>query len=147
MKNKADRDGEPVTYTVTAPDGGADGGAVDGAGPPSAPRAHRLKLDDAYWDLRRRNVAADLKRRLMSRSGTRIEISPVDQSRVEGRHQRDLATRRLSVRPRFWDAAVDAWLADDAEALDRNWDENGYDRERSPASQRKTVRYQSRSGS
>ncbi|WP_234445423.1 transcriptional regulator [Streptomyces rimosus] len=84
--------------------------------------ANRLKLDDAYWDLRRRNVAADLKRRLTSRGGTRIKINPVDQRRGEGRHQRDLATRRLSVRPRFWDAAVDAWLADDADALDRTWD-------------------------
>ncbi|MFH8597855.1 hypothetical protein [Streptomyces rimosus] len=60
-------------------------------------------------------MAADPKRRLMSRSGTRIETNPVDQSRAEGRHQRDLATRRLSVRPRFWDATVDAWLTDDAE--------------------------------
>ncbi|MEN2424284.1 hypothetical protein AABB02_40060 [Streptomyces rimosus] len=80
---------------------------------------NRLKLDDAYWDLRRRNVAADLKRRLMSRGGTCIEINPVDQHRVEARHQRDLATRRLTVRLRVWDAAVDAWLADDADALDR----------------------------
>ncbi|MEN2424281.1 transcriptional regulator [Streptomyces rimosus] len=83
--------------------------------------ANRQKLDDAYWDLRRRNVAADLKRRLTSRGGTRIEINPVDQTRVEARHQRDLSTRRLTVRPRFWDAAVDAWLADDADALDRIW--------------------------
>ncbi|WP_234346000.1 hypothetical protein [Streptomyces sp. NRRL F-5755] len=30
--------------------------------------ANRLKLDEAYWDLRRRNVAADLKRRLMARA-------------------------------------------------------------------------------
>ncbi|WP_033024736.1 hypothetical protein [Streptomyces rimosus] len=53
----------------------------------------------------------------------RYLTAPVDQTRVEGRHQRDLATRRLSVRPRVWDAAVDAWLADDAEALDRIWDD------------------------
>ncbi|MFH9425574.1 hypothetical protein [Streptomyces sp. NPDC017529] len=33
------------------------------------------------------------------------------------------AARRLSVRPRFWDAAADAWLADDAEGLDRAWDD------------------------
>ncbi|MFH8411305.1 hypothetical protein ACH4FX_42065, partial [Streptomyces sp. NPDC018019] len=25
--------------------------------------------------------------------------------------------------PRVWDAAVDAWLADDSDALDRIWDE------------------------
>ncbi|WP_394298116.1 transcriptional regulator [Streptomyces rimosus] len=155
MKVKTDRDGEPVTYTVTAPESSphsergiaarlryltaseAGYAAMERAGISVTTRtlyawlaeerspnaANRLKLDEAYWDLRRRNVAADLKRRLMSRGGTRIEINPVDQTRVEGRHQRDLATRRLSARPRFWDAAVDAWLADDAEALDRIWDD------------------------
>ncbi|MFF2813127.1 hypothetical protein ACFVT2_39375 [Streptomyces sp. NPDC058000] len=59
----------------------------------------------------------------MARGGTRIEINPVDQTHVEARHQRDLNTRPLTVRPRYWDAAVDAWLADDAEALDRVWDD------------------------
>ncbi len=85
--------------------------------------ANRQKLDDAYWDLRRRNVAAGLKRRLISRGATRIEINPVDQTLAEGRHQRDLATRRLPISSRVWDAAVDAWLADDADALDRIWDD------------------------
>jgi hypothetical protein len=84
--------------------------------------ANRAKLDDAYWDLRRHNVAADLKRRLMSGGGTRIEIDPVDQSRVDPRHRRDLQVRHINVRPRVWDAAVDAWLADDAAALDEIWD-------------------------
>lgn len=86
-------------------------------------RANRHRLDAAYWDLRRHNVAADLKRRLTSRGGTRIEIDPVDQTAVELRHRRDLQTRRLTVRPRHWTAAVDAWLADDDEALDAVWDE------------------------
>jgi hypothetical protein len=31
--------------------------------------------------------------------------------------------RRLTVRPRYWDAAVDAWLADDEEGLDAVWDD------------------------
>lgn len=88
---------------------------------PSA--ANRARLDAAYWDLRRHNVAADLKRRLAARGGTRIEIDPVDQSRVDPKHRRDLAVRRIAVRPRHWDAAVNAWLADDAEALDAVWDE------------------------
>lgn len=86
-------------------------------------RANRARLDDAYWDLRRHNVAADLKRRLTARGGTRIEIDPVDQTAVELRHRRDLATRRLTVRPRHWETAVDAWLADDADTLDAIWDE------------------------
>ncbi|MDT0382509.1 transcriptional regulator [Streptomyces sp. DSM 42041] len=85
--------------------------------------ANRARLDAAYWNLRRHNIAADLKRRLTSRGGTRIEIDPVDQTAVERRHRRDLATRRLTVRPRHWNAAVDAWLADDDEALDTVWDE------------------------
>ncbi|HET6634864.1 MAG TPA: transcriptional regulator [Streptomyces sp.] len=85
--------------------------------------ANRARLDDAYWDLRRHNVAADLKRRLMARGGTRIEIDPVDQTNVAPRHRRDLSVRRLTVRPRYWDAAVDAWLADDEEGLDAVWDD------------------------
>ncbi|MFR9673691.1 transcriptional regulator [Streptomyces sp. TR02-1] len=85
--------------------------------------ANRRRLDAAYWDLRRHNVAADLKRRLAVRGGTRVEIDPVDQTAVDRRHRRDLATRRLTVRPRHWNAAVDAWLADDDEALDAVWDD------------------------
>jgi hypothetical protein len=85
--------------------------------------ANRARLDAAYWDLRRHNVAADLRRRLTRRGGTRIEIDPVDQTAVAPRHRRDLAVRRLTVRPRHWDAAVDAWLADDEEGLDAVWDE------------------------
>jgi hypothetical protein len=88
---------------------------------PSPP--NRAKLDAAYWDLRRHNVAADLKRRLVARGGTRIEIDPVDQTNVAPRHRRDLSVRRLTVRPRHWDTAVDAWLADDEDTLDAVWDE------------------------
>lgn len=85
--------------------------------------ANRARLDAAYWDLRRHNVAADLKRRLGSRGGTRVEIDPVDQSAVDARHRRDLQTRRLTVRAQHWEAAVDAWLTDDDQALDAVWDE------------------------
>ena len=85
--------------------------------------ANRARLDAAYWDLRRHNVATDLKRRLASRGGTRIEIDPVDQTAVAPRHRRDLQTRRLTVRPRHWNAAVDAWLTDNNETLDAVWDE------------------------
>ncbi len=85
--------------------------------------ANRARLDAAYWDLRRHNVAADLKRRLATRGGTRIEIDPVDQTAVAPRHRRDIAVRRLTVRPRHWGTAVDAWLTDDDEGLDAIWDE------------------------
>ncbi|WP_329046703.1 transcriptional regulator [Streptomyces sp. NBC_01422] len=89
--------------------------------PPSG--ANRNRLDAAYWDLRRRNVAADLKHRLNNDGrGTRVEINPVDQSRVERRHQRDVAGRSINVRG-VWDRAVDAWLDEDLGELDAIWDE------------------------
>ena len=67
-------------------------------------KANRARLDSAYWTLRRRNVAADLKRRLYNGGrGTRIEIDPVDQSQVHPKHRRSLNTRHLTVRPRHWD--------------------------------------------
>ena len=87
-------------------------------------KANLDRLDAAYWDLRRRNVAADLKRRLDNRGrGTRIEIDPVDQSRVERRHQRDLETRNINVRGAVWDRAVDAWIAHDTRELEAIWDD------------------------
>ncbi|GAA2955468.1 MULTISPECIES: transcriptional regulator [Streptomyces] len=86
-------------------------------------RANRSRLDAAYWDLRRRNVATDLKHRLNNEGrGTRVEINPVDQSGVERRHQRDVASRSISVRG-VWDRAVDAWLEEDLAELDSVWDQ------------------------
>ncbi|MFE4399786.1 transcriptional regulator [Kitasatospora sp. NPDC056808] len=86
-------------------------------------RANRTRLDAAYWDLRRQNVAADLKRRLNNDGrGTRLEVNGVDQSAVERRHQRDLPPRSVNVRG-IWDRAVDAWLAEDEHELDAIWDE------------------------
>jgi hypothetical protein len=86
-------------------------------------RANLARLDAAYWDLRRRNVIADLKRRLNNRGrGTRVEIDPVDQSGVERRHQRDLETRSVNVRG-VWDRAVDAWIAEDTDELEAVWDD------------------------
>lgn len=87
-------------------------------------KANLARLDAAYWELRRRNVVADLKRRLINRGrGTRIEIDPVDQSQVQHRHQRDLETRNINVRGGAWDRAVDAWIDGDNEELDAIWDE------------------------
>ncbi|WP_326741038.1 transcriptional regulator [Streptomyces sp. NBC_01022] len=81
------------------------------------------RLDAAYWDLRRRNVATDLKHRLNNNGrGTRIEINPVDQSSVDRKHRRDLPSRNVSVRG-VWDRAVDAWIEDDSEELDAIWDD------------------------
>ncbi len=88
------------------------------------PKANLARLDAAYWDLRRCNVVAGLKRRLNNRGrGTRIEIDPVDQSRVQHRHQRDLQTRNINVRGAVWDRAVDAWIAHDTQELEAIWDD------------------------
>ena len=89
-------------------------------------QANRSRLDAAYWTLRRRNVAPSLKRRLATGragGGTRVEIDPVDQSRVSPRHRRSITQRDLTIRPRHWDTAVDAWLDEDDEALRNLWDE------------------------
>ncbi|QRV31809.1 transcriptional regulator [Streptomyces californicus] len=86
-------------------------------------KANLARLDAAYWDLRRRNVAADLKARLNNNGrGTRVEINPVDQRGVEQKYKRDLAHRSISVRG-VWDRAVDAWMDDDLDELDAVWDE------------------------
>ncbi|WP_103508993.1 transcriptional regulator [Streptomyces sp. SM13] len=86
-------------------------------------KANLARLDAAYWDLRRRNVAADLKHRLNNGGrGTRVEINPVDQAGVEQKYRRDLSSRSVTVRG-VWDRAVDAWMDDDVEELDAVWDE------------------------
>ncbi|MFI5905845.1 transcriptional regulator [Streptomyces cyaneofuscatus] len=86
-------------------------------------KANLARLDAAYWDLRRRNVAADLKHRLNNGGrGTRVEINPVNQGGVEQKYKRDLAPRSINVRG-VWDRAVDAWMDDDQEELDAVWDE------------------------
>ncbi|WP_127469711.1 transcriptional regulator [Streptomyces sp. B27] len=94
------------------------------------PRKDNLaRLDAAYWDLRRRNVAADLKRRLHNGGrGTRVEINPVNENRVDRKHQRGdglrrrLSTRDVNVRDLdLWDRAVDAWMDDDLGELDDVW--------------------------
>ncbi|MFD7859141.1 transcriptional regulator [Streptomyces microflavus] len=92
-------------------------------------RANLARLDAAYWDLRRRNVAADLKRRLHNGGrGTRVEINPVNESRVDRKHQRGeglrrrLSTRDVNVRDLdLWDRAVDAWMDNDLGELDDVW--------------------------
>ncbi|MGW3334104.1 transcriptional regulator [Streptomyces rubiginosohelvolus] len=120
---------------LTKSDGGYE--AMDRAGVHVSPRtlmawlaeertpnkANLARLDAAYWDLRRRNVAADLKARLNNDGrGTRVEINPVNQRGVEQKYRRDLAPRSVNVRG-VWDRAVDAWMDDDLDELDAVWDE------------------------
>ncbi|MFJ2851214.1 transcriptional regulator [Streptomyces rubiginosohelvolus] len=86
-------------------------------------KANLARLDAAYWDLRRRNVAPDLKARLNNDGrGTRVEINPVNQGGAEQKYRRDLAPHSVNVRG-VWDRAVDAWMDDDQDELDAVWDE------------------------
>jgi hypothetical protein len=90
----------------------------------AAPNHENLqKIDAAYWDYRRHNVAADLKRRLnRAGAGTRVEIYPIDQSTVDEPRRRPIQVRSLTVRD-VWDDAVDAWINEDLDTLDIIWDE------------------------
>ena len=93
-------------------------------------RRNLRRIDAAYWDLRRRHLAATWKRRLAQR-GTRIEIQPVDQRDVQRRHPgraRDISVRRITVRGhRIWDDIVDGWIEENTELLDAAWDDIIYD--------------------
>ncbi|MBB0245870.1 transcriptional regulator [Streptomyces alkaliphilus] len=94
------------------------------AGKRSPSPKSRAALDRAYWGLRRQRVVAHIKRRLAREGrGTRIEIDPVDQSRVLPGRRRDLNVRRITIRPATWTAAVDAWAEGDTTGLQAVWDD------------------------
>ncbi|MFK0160464.1 transcriptional regulator [Streptomyces sp. NPDC090493] len=82
-------------------------------------RANLARIEAAYRTLRRHNVARHLLRRLNAGGGTRVEIHPLDQSRVPLPRQRVLEYRRLNIRT--WDAIIDAWTRTDPQALDDAW--------------------------
>ncbi|MBB0244968.1 transcriptional regulator [Streptomyces alkaliphilus] len=94
------------------------------AGKRSPSPKSRAALDRAYWGLRRQRVVAHIKRRLAREGrGTRIEIDPVDQTRVAPGRRRDLNVRRITIRPTTWTAAVDAWAHGDTTGLEAVWDQ------------------------
>ncbi|NJQ07360.1 transcriptional regulator [Streptomyces lonarensis] len=94
------------------------------AGKRSPSAKNRARLDAAYWSLRRERVVSHLKQRLTNGGrGTRIEIDPVDQRGVPLPRRRDVSVRSTTVRPRVWEAAVDAWLDNDLEAMTHVWEE------------------------
>jgi hypothetical protein len=73
--------------------------------------------------VRRHNVARHLLQRLNREGrGTRVEFHPLNQSQVSRPHQRVVSFRILNVR--HWDQMVDAWAADDDEAMDEAWFDN-----------------------
>ncbi|MBB1262428.1 transcriptional regulator [Streptomyces alkaliterrae] len=81
--------------------------------------ANLEKIDRSYWSFRRQNVAKYLLKRLNSRGGTRVEIHPLDQSRVLVPRQRVLEYRKLNIR--HWDAIINAWAKGDSRMLDDAW--------------------------
>ncbi|WP_263163958.1 transcriptional regulator [Streptomyces sp. SCSIO ZS0520] len=90
----------------------------DGTRSPS-PRNLR-RVEDAYRQVRRRNVARHLLARLnRGGRGTRVEIHPLDQSQVVRPHQRVLEYRTMNVRR--WENLVGAWADGDTAALDEHW--------------------------
>ncbi|WP_406300106.1 transcriptional regulator [Embleya sp. NBC_00888] len=85
-------------------------------------RANLRRIDAAYRDLRRRNVARSLIHRLNNGGrGTRVELHPHDQSGVRDQHRRVGVAGHRSVNVRRWDAIVRAWAAGDERALDEEW--------------------------
>jgi hypothetical protein len=89
-------------------------------GKASPSRKSLAQLEAAYRQVRRHNVARHLLQRLNRQGrGTRVEFHPLNQSLVPRPHQRDVSFRTLNVRN--WDRMVQAWAADDDEAMDEAW--------------------------
>lgn len=77
------------------------------------------RLERAFRDLRRRNVAPYLTRVLNAGGGSRIEIHPVDQGGVDARHQRELRVRWKNVWR--WNTIIKAWAREDSLEMEYLW--------------------------
>ncbi|WP_369032722.1 MULTISPECIES: transcriptional regulator [Streptomyces] len=78
------------------------------------------KIEQAYWTVRRQNVARYLVGRLNARGrGTRVELHPLNQSQVDRPRQRVVEFRTLNIR--HWDLLVEAWSTGDTQAFDDAW--------------------------
>ncbi|MGO4636389.1 hypothetical protein AB4225_36640 [Streptomyces sp. 2RAF24] len=87
--------------------------------------ASRDRIDAAYWNRRRENLIRSgwLAKHLDNGGrGQRMEIYPVDQSRVDAKYRRDLSTRTITVRY-IWPDLVDAWATRNAALVDEIWDD------------------------
>ncbi|MFC8198303.1 transcriptional regulator [Streptomyces sp. NPDC057298] len=90
------------------------------AGTRTPSRKNLERIEQAYRTVRRANVARYLTARLNKEGrGTRVEIHPVNQSRVDRPRQRAVEFRTMNVRN--WDRIVDAWAAGDDQELDEAW--------------------------
>ncbi|MFF4355187.1 transcriptional regulator [Streptomyces sp. NPDC001530] len=86
----------------------------------SPTRKNLDRIETAYTTVRRHNVARYLLSRLNADGrGTRVEIHPLNQSRVPRPRQRVVEYRSFNVR--HWDRVVEAWANDDTQALDDAW--------------------------
>jgi uncharacterized protein YndB with AHSA1/START domain len=104
----------PVRPASTSPT------APSSAGPRARPKKSLAQLETAYRQVRRHNVARHLLQRLNRQGrGTRVEFHPLNQFQVTRPHQRVVSFRTLNVRR--WDRLVQAWAADDDEAMDEAW--------------------------
>ena len=91
---------------------------LDGRRSPS--KKNLQAVETAYRTVRRHNVARYLLARLNRQGrGTRVEFHPLNQSQVPGPRQRVLSFRTLNVR--HWDRIIEAWAADDEQAMDDAW--------------------------
>jgi hypothetical protein len=91
---------------------------LDGKRNPS--KKNLQAIETAYRTVRRHNVARYLLARLNRQGrGTRVEFHPLNQSQVPGPRQRVLSIRTLNVR--HWDRIIEAWAADDEQAMDDAW--------------------------
>ncbi|WP_331729099.1 transcriptional regulator (plasmid) [Streptomyces sp. NBC_01003] len=89
-------------------------------GKASPSKTSLAQLEAAYRQVRRHNVARHLLARLNRQGrGTRVEFHPLNQAQVPRPLQRDVSFRTLNVR--HWDRMVQAWAADDDEAMDEAW--------------------------
>ncbi|MFJ2884086.1 transcriptional regulator [Streptomyces sp. NPDC086796] len=79
------------------------------------------RIDAAYRQVRRQNVARHLLRRLNDGGGTRVEIHPLNQSQVPRPLQRMVEYRTMNVRR--WDRIVESWAAGDHQGLDDAWED------------------------
>ncbi|MBV1941951.1 transcriptional regulator [Streptomyces sp. BV286] len=90
------------------------------AGVRTPSRKNLDRIEQAYRTVRRANVARYLTARLNKEGrGTRVEIHPVNQSRVDRPRQRAVEFRTMNVRN--WDRIVDAWAVGDGQELDTAW--------------------------
>jgi hypothetical protein len=84
------------------------------------PDAEQQQLvQQAFRDLRRRNIAPYLTRLFNADGGTQIEIHPVNQKAVDARHRRNLRIRRKNIWR--WNPVIAAWARQDSLEMEHLW--------------------------